>query len=296
MGRPVKNLIGQTFNQLTVIKRGPNDKGLNAQWWCKCSCGKNVLVRGFNLKSGGTISCGCSKLLLNLTGQKFGRLTVIKRGRDDKVGHVQWWCTCDCKNLSILTASYSLTKGFTKSCGCYSRESSRTRIKALNETGIYKQKPVDLTDETFGRLTVIKQGPNTNSNEVRWWCACNCGKMSVLIRAVSLCCGHTKSCGCLQKEMASKRFYIDGRTPESLRQRRLFHDSGLREQCFERDNYTCQICGKRNGTHNADHIKSWSAYPELRFVLSNLRTLCVECHKKTPTYGRHNHKIKEVKA
>jgi len=61
-----------------------------------------------------------------------------------------------------------------------------------------------------------------------------------------------------------------------------------RKAVFERDNYICQKCGKRgNGELNADHIKSWALYPELRYTLSNGRTLCANCHRKTPTYGNH---------
>lgn len=58
-----------------------------------------------------------------------------------------------------------------------------------------------------------------------------------------------------------------------------------REACFKRDNYTCVWCGKRGGKLNADHIKPFAYYPELRFALDNLRTLCVECHRKTDTFG-----------
>jgi hypothetical protein len=54
---------------------------------------------------------------------------------------------------------------------------------------------------------------------------------------------------------------------------------------FERDDYTCQFCNKRGGELNADHIKPFAKFPELRFELSNGRTLCVSCHRKTDTYG-----------
>ena len=58
-----------------------------------------------------------------------------------------------------------------------------------------------------------------------------------------------------------------------------------RRQIFERDDYTCQMCGERGGRLEVDHIKPYADYPELRLELSNGRTLCVGCHKKTPTYG-----------
>lgn len=64
-----------------------------------------------------------------------------------------------------------------------------------------------------------------------------------------------------------------------------------RKSVFERDDYTCIWCGAKNGGGRtvilqADHIKPFALYPELRFAIDNGRTLCRECHRTTETYGR----------
>lgn len=63
-----------------------------------------------------------------------------------------------------------------------------------------------------------------------------------------------------------------------------------REAVFKRDNWACVWCGARNGEGktivlHADHIKRFADYPHLRFELSNGRTLCAPCHRKTGTFG-----------
>lgn len=56
-----------------------------------------------------------------------------------------------------------------------------------------------------------------------------------------------------------------------------------RKAVFKRDDYACVDCGYR-GFITAHHIKSFAYYPELRYELSNGKTLCEECHKKTDNY------------
>ncbi len=57
-----------------------------------------------------------------------------------------------------------------------------------------------------------------------------------------------------------------------------------RKLVFERDDYTCQMCGVRGGKLHVDHIKPFVHFPELRLDVKNGRTLCVKCHRQTNTY------------
>lgn len=75
-----------------------------------------------------------------------------------------------------------------------------------------------------------------------------------------------------------------GITPENQRLRHLPKYFLWRKTVFERDNYTCQWCQKRGGRLHADHLRPFALFPDLRFTLSNGRTLCLACHKKTPSY------------
>lgn len=91
------------------------------------------------------------------------------------------------------------------------------------------------------------------------------------------------------RRMAGETHYAwkGGVTPENQRERSSGKYAEWRTAILRRDNFTCQLCGIRGGRLQADHILSWATHKELRFELSNGRTLCVPCHKKTPNYGWH---------
>lgn len=59
--RKLENLIGNKYGELTVLKRASNIGGKRVKWLCQCSCGRQTIVEGANLKQGNTTSCGCMK-------------------------------------------------------------------------------------------------------------------------------------------------------------------------------------------------------------------------------------------
>ncbi len=78
-----------------------------------------------------------------------------------------------------------------------------------------------------------------------------------------------------------------GVTPINSTVRKSVEYKLWRTSVFTRDNFACVWCGKKDKTIQADHIKPFSLFPELRFAIDNGRTLCQECHKTTETYGKN---------
>ena len=66
---------------------------------------------------------------------------------------------------------------------------------------------LDLTNQKFERLLVVKPAPNKNGRTA-WHCLCDCGK-EIIVTTKSLRDGNTRSCGCLHKEIVSKRMLKD---------------------------------------------------------------------------------------
>ena len=63
---------------------------------------------------------------IDITGKRFGRLTVIEKSNEKRYGRLSWKCQCECGNY-IVVATQSLNSGETKSCGCLSKEIAAKR-------------------------------------------------------------------------------------------------------------------------------------------------------------------------
>jgi len=92
--------------------------------------------------------------------------------------------------------------------------------------------------------------------------------------------------------------WIDGKGYERRDERTTFQQTLeyrlFREGVFRRDDWTCQLCKKKGCQLCVDHIKSYKSHPDLRTNVENGRTLCTECHRKTPNYGRKEEYAKTI--
>lgn len=132
--------------------------------------------------------------LIDLSGQKYGRLTVIKRGKNIR-GATAWLCECDCDNPQlVLIRGDHLKSGATRSCGCLHKESF---------SEIAKNNKVNLTNQRFGKLVVIEETEMRNNHGIVWKCQCDCGKITFVSNG-HLQNGNTKSCGCLGHSIGEK--------------------------------------------------------------------------------------------
>lgn len=231
MGKKVKDLTGMRFGRLTVIERRGSDKRGNAMWLCKCECGNEVIVSSEHLRSGNTTSCGCSRIK-DLTGIKFGKLTVIKRYESDKHGNLMWLCECECGNKKIINGN-SLKSGATKSCGCVQKELLRHKMR--------EQMKEMWRDETF-RQTHRNIKHNYKGG----------------ITPISSYLGHLP---------IVKQWFDDSK---------------------KQANYTCELTGKVGGNLHTHHLKAFSTIVKEAHELHN-----IQIHEITGEYTDEELKLLE---
>ena len=122
------DITGQRFGRLTILAEAGRTPNGRTTWHCRCDCGSNKIVDGVRLRSGAVQSCGCLSSKIDLTGQRFHRLTVLQEAGRSTEQTVLWRCRCDC-GTEIITRSAALRTNHTRSCGCLHSETARSQIK-----------------------------------------------------------------------------------------------------------------------------------------------------------------------
>ena len=136
--------------------------------------------------------------LIDLTNQKFGRLTVLERDKNRKTtGGSYWICQCECGTIKSVK-SISLRNGDISSCGCYRQEQLR---KAK-----YQKSEEEMLNKRFGKLVVKQRSERKgNGGELYWICQCDCGK-TIEVRGHELRRkdeNRTVSCGCYHRSIGA---------------------------------------------------------------------------------------------
>lgn len=115
---------------ILVQKTGNNNRG-NIIWECLCDCGNFTELDSLQLKRLQVPSCGCAKPVKgkDLTGEQFGRLTVVSRDKESDGKTYKWNCICEC-GTQLKVKRGALTSKNTQSCGCMRADS----LRLFNET------------------------------------------------------------------------------------------------------------------------------------------------------------------
>lgn len=137
----LRDISGKKFNRLTPVEHIPN-KG----WMCRCDCGNvHGPLESYLITKGKVKSCGClvidilrarnpalgkmlSKPKTDISGMRFGRLTVVKYS-----GSGKWECVCDC-GKTTFTPTCVIKSGKAKSCGCYAQDKFSEFARSLKKT------------------------------------------------------------------------------------------------------------------------------------------------------------------
>ena len=134
--------------------------------------------------------------LIDLTGNKYGRLTVLHKDTERKTNSGSYWiCQCDCGKIKSVKSS-SLRRGEIESCGCLRNE----RTYEANE-----HNRDHLEGQRFGKLTVIGRDETKPKGTVYWICLCDCGNLTS-VRGSNLKLkdeNRTVSCGCYHRSIGA---------------------------------------------------------------------------------------------
>lgn len=167
--------LGETYGDLTVTGVAPKD------FVVTCACGTSFVVRLSEVKSRGLTHCGCRGVR---AGDRRGPYTVIRQqGADTRSMRANFIVECDCGESTTMYGKDWLEGKKPHRCWA----------------------GYEMVGKTFGRLTVVSfTGEKNAARNYIWNCSCVCGNVTQAT-TVDLNRGNKRSCGCLQKEIASAR-------------------------------------------------------------------------------------------
>lgn len=173
--------------------------------------------------------------MIDLTGQRFGMLEVIKPDHNDNKRGWWWLCRCDCGNEKIIPSG-NLRSGSCISCGCYHRGDEKK----------------NLMGQRFGRLKVIAKAEDeytpSGRKITKWLCECDCGNTKI-VSAWHLKGNNIQSCGCYWQERR-----IESNTTHGMSKTRLYTEwSSMKSRC-----------GKEKGYENITYCEEWSKFENFR--------------------------------
>ena len=240
-------MINKQFGTYLVLSKNEilsKEKG-RVYWICECQKCKSIQnVRTDGLKRFPSVCPECKN---NISGQKYGKLTVLYKTKTDINGHSYWMCECECGNQKEISSS-NLKSGKIQSCGClHSQIISTLNLK-------------DLTGQKFGKLTVIKRSTNIGENRVKWLCKCECGNV-IEVYSNNLINGHTISCGCIKSKGELKIRQLLNQLNISYKTEFIF--SNLPNRRFDFYLPDLDICIEYDGKQHYQFVNTWHENEEV---------------------------------
>lgn len=312
-------MIGEKFGRLTVLRQvdKPEHIKKNDKYFlCRCECGREKIVNGYNLRRGLTTSCGCyakeqvkkyrnstkntpTGARVNLLGQVFGKLTVIAKADNvhkslkNPVGTTAWLCRCECGVAEVKTGTALKKPSTVSMCSTCRNVITTQRLLAYQSTQEHGVRFINYAGRRYGRLLVLARYPENIKGRTTYIVVCDCGTFKLVSRE-GLDNGHTNSCGCYRREDSREKMLVIKATQtgpnnpawnaelsdeDRVDRRTLDHIKKWAADVKCRDDFTCQLCLDRGGKLHSHHLDSYREHPDRRADITNGVTLCVQCHK-----------------
>ena len=199
----------------------------------------------------------------DLSGERYGNLTVLEKAEGLQDRYYVWLCRCDC-GKELLVNTRNLTAHRMTHCGC---KSNKTQRRAEEDKSSKKKKPKykDITGYRKGQLTALyPTDKRDNKGSVIWHCRCDCGN-EIELSESDIVFGFYVSCGCVRRQRLDNfgqndnLTFIDGTCVEWLanRKNRADNTSGFRG-VYKRGKDSYRVCiGLQGKRYDLGHYKSF---------------------------------------